>query len=105
MADFDRIRRQLKESRDERDRSAASIAALQQALKRNAAEQAALDRVFTEDNGRQVEERRRLVAERRRLEEELGRQRAIRGSAITLEAGAVRDLGVFTDPREGIGRL
>jgi hypothetical protein len=105
MADFDRIRQQLKESRDERDRSTTSIAALQQALKRNGARQADLGRVFDGERGQQVEAREQLEDERRRLEEELARQRKIRGSAIKLEAGAVRDFAAFSDPRDGIARL
>ena len=105
MEDFDRSRQELRNAREARDLAASQAAALQQALKRIAAEQAKLDRVFDPRNEEHVARRSRLAGERRQAEAELGRQRGLRADAIGREGIAITDFTRFTDPRVAIERL
>lgn len=105
MAEFDKLRQDLRDSRRQRDNAASEIASLQQAIKRNIAAAAELDRKFDSENQQDIREREQLQAERRRLDAALGKQKEQKASAAQLEIDAIKGFGVFTDPRTGIGRL
>lgn len=105
MADFDTLKQQLRDSRAKRDDATRDIAALQQALKRNAAATAELARTFDAHNQTAVRERERLQAERRELEGALGKTKATRDSSLKFEAEAIKGWSVFSDPRTGINKL
>jgi hypothetical protein len=105
MADFDQLREQLRQTRSQRDQAGAAAAAAQERLKRIAAAEAELNRVFNPDIDRHVAERDRLRGERQRAEAEIKRHRAERATAAAAEAGIITDFGIFTDPRQGIEQL
>lgn len=105
MADFDRIRQELRDSRAQRDNAASAIAALQQALKRNASATAEFERRFNSESRPDARERERLNGERGELEASLANEKERKAGAARLETDAITGFGGFTDPRTGIGRL
>ena len=105
MANFDQIRRQLRNARDLRDKASEAAAAAQEQLKRIAAQQAELNRVFNAENQQHAPELERLRQERARAEAELRRQREVRASSIAEEASFLGQFALFTDPRRGIEQL
>jgi hypothetical protein len=105
MADFNQIRQQLRKSRDLRDKASQAATAAQEQLKRIAARQSELNRVFNPRNQQHIVDRERLQQERASAEAELQRQREFRASSIADEASILGQFALFTDPRKGIEQL
>ena len=105
MAEFDQIRRQLRDARTQRDAAAQGVADARERLERIDAQQAQLDRVFNPENPAHAGARERLERERGEAKQALGRFEERRASAIADEAGLLPEFAVFTDPRQGIERL
>lgn len=105
MAEFDEIREQLGQVRTERETAGDSVVAARERLKRIAAREAELDRVFNRENQEHESERRRLQEERRQAEENLSALLDRQSRAKAIETDLVGRFSRFTDPREGIERL
>lgn len=105
MAEFDEIRGQLGQVRTHRDVASDDVARARERLKRIAARKAELDRVFNPRDHKHEEEQHRLLEERQRAEEELKTSLATQTQLKTAEADLFGRFSLFTDPREGIGRL
>jgi hypothetical protein len=107
VADFDDLRRQLRDARAVAAAIDRALAATRQRLKRIDTRQAGLARVSrpNDDDDRHREARERLARDKAAAEAELRRLRGRRDEAIRGEAGLRLDFGVFTDPRKGIERL
>lgn len=105
MAEFEDLRRQLRETRSRIGTALDDVAASRQQLKRIAAEESKLNRVFNPHNEQHIAWRRRLEAEKARAEAELKRQHEARVAALGTEAEILKEFGRFTDPREGISKL
>jgi hypothetical protein len=75
MAEFDELREQLNRARAERDKAHDGVARERERLRRIAAQEAELARVFDADNQKHQAERERLVAERRAAEAAFNAQR------------------------------
>jgi hypothetical protein len=105
MPSFDQSRDQLRKTRTERDALSDSLAAARQRLKRIAARESELGRVFNQDDRQAIEERDRLARERARAEGELAQLRETRQDALSAELVALKDWALFTDPRQAIERL
>ena len=107
MAEFDDVRRQLRDARAGAASIDRALAATRQRLKRIAGRQADLSRVSTpnDDDDRHRETRERLARDKAAAEAEQRRLRASRDEAIRAEAGLRVDFAAFTDPRKGIQQL
>src|SRR5436190_3052302 len=105
MADFDELRDQLRRARGARDSAARELAAAREQLKRIAALETALDRVFNARNQQHVETRNRLREDKASAQARAKRAQEARAAELALEARVLDGFVAFTDPREGIARL
>ena len=105
MAEFEQLRDQLRRSRTNVESAGDAVVRAQQHLKRIAARESELNRVFNLRNQQHIAERNRLQEEKARAQAELKRQRDSRAAALAAEAGILKDFVRFTDPREGISKL
>lgn len=105
MADFDELRRQLRETRAAIEDADGRAAALRDRLRRLAAREAALARVLDPRSPQGAEEGERLRREQAEAEAALERVRAARARTRTEETALTAQFARFTDPREGIARL
>jgi hypothetical protein len=105
MAEFEDLRRDLRLARASLNTIDGALAAARTRLRRIAAQQGALDRIFDQHNQRNLAERGRLQDEKRRTEAEITALGEARGRARANEVGILKSFARFTDPRDGITRL
>lgn len=105
MAEFEQLRDQLRQARNNVESAADAVIRAQERLKQISAQESALDRVFNARDQQHIAERHRLQEEKARAQAELTRQRDARGTALAGEADILKDFVRFTDPREGIVKL
>ena len=105
MAEFDDLRQQLQQSRSQRDAAADRVQQAKEDLKRLAAEEAALNRVFNPRDQEQQRERERIKSQRADTEGALKSGQAELRQIDDRLGKAIQDFAVFTDPREAIGRF
>lgn len=105
MSDFGDLRRQLRSSRNDRDAASTAMAAAREELRQIADREAQLARTFNADDPQHATELAALRKERTRVRASLTRARTRRATAVAAEANVIEDFAVFTDPRQGIGRL
>ena len=99
MADFDELRDQLRRARGARDSAARELAAAREQLKRIAALETALDRVFNARNQQHVETRNRLREDKASAQARAKRAQEARAAELALEARVLDGFVAFTDPR------
>ena len=105
MADFDELRDQLRRAREARDSAARELAAAREQLKRIAALETALDRVFNARNPQHVETRNRLREDKASAQARAKRTQEARAAELAAEARVLDGFSAFTDPRDGIAHL
>jgi hypothetical protein len=102
MAEFDELRKQLNRARAERDAAHDGVARERERLRRIAAQEAEMARVFDAGNQKYQAERERLAAERRAAEAAFNAQREARTGARAQVVERWRDFARLTDPREAV---
>ena len=105
MSAFDELRASLRDARTQRDSAAAEVAAARDALKRIAASETQLARIFDPDDSQHVAARDSLRRDRAEAETNLGNAHEAHAAAALTAGSLVDEFAVFTDPRTGIGRL
>ena len=105
MPEFDDLRQQLQQSRSQRDAAADRVQQAKEDLKRLAAEEAALNRIFNPRDQEQQRERERIKSQRADAEGDLKSGQAELQQISDRLGEAINSFAVFTDPREAIGRL
>src|SRR5688500_11896315 len=99
MSDFTEARDQLLQARDEKEQARRSLLEARERLRKVAAEEAELNRVFDRRNEEHTARRARLARTRGEIEATLTKSRTDLGRQAELELGRFKDFGVFTDPR------
>ncbi len=105
MAEFDDVRKQLGRARIDRETAGQEVAAARERLKRIAAREAELSRIFDAESGAHRSEKQRLREERLGLEAHLERRRQALAGARAVEADLSGSFARFTDPRTGIQQM
>lgn len=105
MADYDRLRAQLRQARQQQDETAAALAAARERQKRIAAQEVQLARVFNPDDARYRAAREKLVRDRADAAADTKRRNDERKAAVAREAELLAQLAALTDPRDAIERL
>jgi hypothetical protein len=105
MPEFEDIREQLRQTRDERNAAADAVRAARERLRRLTNAEAELNRVFNQEDRAHIIERQRLQRERKEAEAALARATQGRDRFAGLEAEVLTDFIRFSDPRTGIEKL
>lgn len=105
MADYPDIREALRRARENRETASSSLAAARERLKRLRAQQETLGRGFDPQNARHQRDREQLAQIVLEGEAAVDHAKAAHGNAREIEAGVLKELSRFTDPRTNLGRL
>jgi hypothetical protein len=105
MPEFENIREQLRQARDERNAAADKVRAARERLRRVANQQAESERVLNQDDPAHIIERQRLQEERKAAESGMKQATVARDRFAGVEAEALNQFIRFSDPRTGIEQL
>ena len=105
MAEFDELRRQLRQARAQKDEASDSVFSVKERIKRIEARQAALERVFDPDNPTHAAELERLEGERASADDLLEQSQEAQVEAGIFEREVFESFTPLTDPREAITQL
>src|SRR5919107_1790567 len=98
MAEFDELRKQLRQARAQKDEAGDSAFSAKERIKRIEARQAALERVFDPDNPAHVAELERLEGERASADDLLQQSQEAQVEAGIFEREIFESFAPLTDP-------
>ena len=102
MSEFTDARDRLLQTRDEKERARQSLLEAREQLRKVAAKETELNRVFNAENTEHTKRRDSLARARTKAETALTKSRTDLTRQTELELGRFTDFGLFTDPRQQI---